>query len=92
MRPTQSEIDGRWELTVARLARVLLDSADEIEEDEGALLVPRPDLEALVDLLERGQTEEDVELWIWAHAPVVFRRAKRLLRNPLFLMAARGKS
>jgi len=90
-RPTKAEVEARWELQVVTTVTELVESSEEIEDDEGVVLVNRASLDSLVELCRQGQDEEDVELWIWANAPAAFRRAKRLLRNPAFLLAARGR-
>ena len=90
-RPTKEQVEDRWEIRVVARVRALVDSREEIEDDDGVVLVDRTALEALSELCVSGQTEEDVELWIWDNAPAALRRAKRLLRNPAFLLAARSR-
>jgi len=91
MRPSQEELDSHWEALVSHLVTKLKSGAEEIEGDDSVLLVDAVSLANLVVLVERGQDVDDVEMWIWNHAPEAFKRAKKLLMNPSFIRAAKNK-
>jgi len=91
MKPSDEQIEGQWTRVIVKKVEALVEGLEEIEDDPEVVLVNRSELDALQDLASTGPNLDDVELWIWAHAPAAFKRAKKLLMNPSFLRAAKKK-
>ena len=91
MRPSKEMLDSHWEALVCHSVNKLKAGVEEIEGDDTVVLVNAVSFANLVALAERGQGVDDVEMWIWNHAPEAFKRAKRLLMNPSFIKAAKSK-
>lgn len=91
MEPTQEKVKSRWGVRLQNGMAELEASCEEIEGDPSVVLVDREKLAELASVARRGQGVDDVELWIWDHAPTAFKRAKKLLMNPSFLRAAKRR-